>query len=417
MKKKNPNDRPFDLLVYGVGFTGTLVAEYLAAQYAQTVRFALGGRSREKLEAAKRKLIDIDPACSSVGILIADAFDGGALEAAVKQASAVVSTVGPFQKYGMALVGACVRAGTHYADITGEPNFVLEYTEKYNEEAKRKGVMLVSMCGFDSIPSDLGALMVGDYLSKKYHQPIASIKMSVMSLKGKASAGTIRTIFTLFDLPWRQAKRIMADPYALNPPNVRGEDSSFPTVLHYDKDFERWQGPFFMSAVNQLVVRRSNGLTSNTLYGPNFRYEESFSLPNILAAALFTLAYYTTLATMFCLATFPPTNALLWKFLPDPGTGPTREEINMGSFYVQLIGETEPKVDGTVHRARGHVKGKKDPGYGETAKMLTESGLALALDRSKLPGKGGSLTPAVALGHVLIERLRNAGLVFDVEEI
>lgn len=414
-----PNEsRPYDLLVFGVGFTGLLVAEYLATNYAKTVKFAIGGRNRQKLEAAKKKLVGIDPACESVGVLIADSFDPDALEAAVKQTKAVVSTVGPYAEYGIELVGACVRAGTHYADITGETPFVQRYIAKYNEEAKRKGVLLVSMCGFDSIPSDLGTLMVSDYIRKNYKQSVANVKMSVMAAKGGASGGTVQSLLGIFKLPLKQQKSAFLDPYALNPSGVRGPqkfDSMLP--VHYDRDFGKWQAPFVMAPINRLVVRRSNALHNNELYGPKFRYNETMSCPNVVLAILVAVFTAVGAFVLWPLMQISFTSKIVQNLLPGSGKGPTQEQIETGHFTVELIAESDAPAGGPKHRVKGVVKGKRDPGYGETSKMLAESGLALALDRQSLPGTGGAMTPATAMGQVLIGRLRKAGMTFEVKDM
>jgi len=416
MAPANKSARPYDLLVFGTGFTGTLVAEYLAKNYAHTVKFAIGGRSQQKLNALKQKLVKIDPACEKVGVLVADSFDGDALENMLKQTKAVVSTVGPYYQYGFEMVAACVRAGTNYADITGESPFVAEYTAKHDAEAKRKGVLLVSMCGFDSIPSDLGTFMVGDYIRQTFNQPVASVRSSVTEAKGGVSAGTVLSLIGLFDLPLSKLRNLAADPYALNPANVRGVDKTDPIFnVFYDKNFQSWQGPFFMAPINQVVVRRSNGLTGNKLYGPSFSYKETMSLPNVIFAALTALMMNLLVIVVLPLVKIPLTRSLLYKFLPASGSGPTREQIENGKFAMEFVAESEPLENGERRRAHGIVSGG-EPGYGETAKMLAEAGLALSLDKDKLPAKGGSMTPATAMGHVLIDRLKDAGMTFAVSK-
>jgi short subunit dehydrogenase-like uncharacterized protein len=413
--------RRFDVVLWGAtGFTGELVAQYLAKNYGggQKLRWALAGRSKEKLEKVRTGLAAVDPTSATLPILIGDSADRASLDAIAREARVVVSTVGPYSRYGADLVGACVDAGTDYCDLTGETQFVRRMIDAYHVHAQTSGARIVHCCGFDSIPSDLGTLMVQAAMRERHGQPAREVRCLQSSNGFALSGGTIASVLQTTKEATTDpfVRRVLGDPYSLDPgrkERPRAQRDQF--GVRYDEDFERWSGPFFLATTNSRVVLRTNALL-DYVYGADFVYREAMSAgkgpggwATASGLAVGTLAFFGA-------AAFPPARWLLEKtVLPEPGEGPSREERERGRFtthFVALGGG-----DGGAARTRlfGAVQGMQDPGYGETAKMLSEAAACLALDET-IPTKGGILTPGACMGMRLVERLRAAGMVFDVTD-
>jgi short subunit dehydrogenase-like uncharacterized protein len=408
--------RAFDLVLFGAtGFTGKLVAEYLLAHAPAGLRWALAGRSQTKLEAVRSDLAATHPNASALPLLIADSDDSASVDALAKQARVVITTVGPYMKYGRALVSACAENGTHYCDLTGETPFIRDTIDRCHARAQETGARIVHTCGFDSIPSDLGVLMMHEH-AKAQGQTLSRVRFFLGESRGGGSGGTVASMFEIAQAARGDAKvrRLLGDPYALNPDRKkeRGPDGSDQMGVHYDGDLKMWTGPFLMASINTRVVRRSNALLDYA-YGRDFRYSESMSFGKGPKGMLIASAVSAGLAGFVATAAFAPGRSLLARILPKVGEGPSKEARERGYFVVRLIADAQSK-DGTASRFTGRVVGKSDPGYGETAKMLSESALCLALDGDKLTSRGGVLTPASAMGTRLIERLRAAGMEFEI---
>ena len=403
--------RAHDIVVWGAtGFTGRLVAEYLTGARTPTTRIALAGRRREELEAVRRELAAIDADAAGFPILIGDSFDRASLDAITRDAHVVVSTVGPFAKYGEALVASCAAHGTDYCDITGETHFIRAMIDQHHEQARSTGARIVHCCGFDSIPSDLGTLMLQQAAREKWGKPLQRVRFFAGESSGSVSGGTVASMLSLLDEAKgnKKVRRILGDPYALNPEGERdGPDGSDPMGVHYESDLKMWVGPFMMAAINTRIVRRSNALLGYP-YGRRFRYSEQMSFGKGPTGALRASGFAAGMAAFVAGAAIGPVRALLEKtVLPSPGEGPDREKRERGFFVVRLIG------DGPEDRQlTARVEGHSDPGYGETAKMLGESALCLAHDALEV--EGGVRTPASTMGMSLVERLRAAGMVFRV---
>jgi len=407
--------RKYDLIVYGAtGFTGAYTAEYIA-QHDKNLKWAIAGRSIPKLEKVRERLVAIDPELKNIELIVADSSNPNSLDEAFKQATVIISTVGPYVKYGTPVVEACLRQGTHYVDITGEHCWVKEIIDKYHEEAVSKGVMIVPFCGFDCVPSDIGVYMVVSYLRNKFGLDASEVKLSVTKIRGAASGGTIQS--TLGILGHKDSANAL-NPYYISP--VTGIDKFRVPWMRWDSDFKRWQGLWIMAQVNELVVRRSYGIyaTKNASYGKAFSYRESMALPFIGALAMSIIAVGIIPILGFLLK-FRPINQLFSALLPKGGTGPSREAINKGSYEMQIIASAETEPYDTPVRVRGIVRGRKDPGYGDTCRMVAESALSIVYGYNNCPGKaGGILTPASAFGDVLLNRLRDeGGMDFLVEKI
>lgn len=411
--------RTYDVVLFGAtGFTGKLVAEYIANSDRgkaadKKLRWAIAGRNKDKLGAVKRDLVALDPELAGLPIVVADGLDEASLDALVPQTSVVCTTVGPFAQYGRKLVASCAKFGTHYCDITGETPFIRDMIDQHHAKAKEMRARIVHCCGFDSIPFDLGVHMLWHRASEKGTK-LSWVKGYAGEMKGTFSGGTVASMIGVIESVKKDpsVRKILGNPYALDPdPKKGGPDGPDQRSVKFDEDIGRWTGPFLMAAVNTRVVRRSNALLDGA-YGPSFRYAESQTFPSMMAATMMTAGLGAFAAGLMA----SPVRKLLEKHvLPKPGEGPSREAREAGFFKVRLVGETEPDANARKLKLKGLVEGTSDPGYGETAKMLAESAMCLALDQESLDARFGVLTPATAMGMVLVERLRRAGMTFSVE--
>jgi len=382
-------ERQHDVVLFGAtGFTGALTAEYLTRAGGGT-SWALAGRNRSKLEAVRDRLAAIDPSASDRSLLVADIEDPVSIRSLAESAKVVISTVGPYIHYGEPLVAACAAAGTDYVDLTGEPEFVDLMWLRYHGQAQRTGARLVHSCGFDSIPYDLGALFTVQQLPED-----APIKLEGFVRAGATfSGGTYHSAVHVMGR-LRQGRSVAAQRRRLEERpegrKVRGM-RSFP---HHDGDAGGWLVP--APTIDPITVLRSARALDR--YGPDFSYGHYLVAKRLPAAA----GLIAGAGTLVALAQLPVTRNLLLKF-KDPGDGPTPEQQAKAWFNVRFRAEAAGRELVT------EVSGG-DPGYGETSKMLAESALCLAHD--ELADRAGQLTPAVAMGQTLIDRLVRAGIGF-----
>lgn len=404
------DQREHDIVVYGAtGFVGKLTAAYLATQPAGP-RVALAGRSRQKLTEVRAAL---GPAAERWSLIEADAADESSVAALAASTRAVATTVGPYEKYGKPLVAACAKAGTHYADLTGEVGFVRHVIDQHDAAAKASGARIVVGCGFDAIPSDLGVFALYDGVRRDGAGELEDTTLVVRSLRGGISGGTIDSLRGQVDAMRASdaLRRLVADPYALSPDRDKepdlGDEADARSITR-DRDRGRWLAPFVMAPYNTRIVRRSNAL-QDWAYGRRFRYRELMSFPGnplgMVAAAGMT-AGVAAVAGGFALR---PTRAVLDRVLPSPGEGPSEKVQRNGHFAIEIRTRTS-----TGARYVASVTGKGDPGYSGTAVMLAESALAMALDGDALPAAAGVLTTATGIGQPLIDRLRRHRFTFDV---
>lgn len=399
------NQREFDVIVWGAtGFTGRLVAEYLAASFGfgGNVKWAMAGRNAGKLGEVAEAV-----GAGGVSLVTGDVDDPKSLGEMVRRTKAVITTVGPYQKYGEPLVAACAAAGTDYVDLSGEPPFMRVMIDQYSDEANASGARIVHSCGFDSIPFDLGVYYVQKLATEKFGAPARDVKGRVLAVKGGASGGTIASaLATIENIGDAQVRAVMRDIYSLAPDETanrpRQPDANTP---HYDRDAGKWVAPFIMAAINARNVHRSNMLMDYA-YGEDFRYSEMMAAPN--GPAAFAIAGGMGAGAGALL--FPPTRALLKNtVLPKPGDGPNERQRENGFYKILFVAKTD---DGESVKAI--VRGDRDPGYGSTSKMIAESALCLAFDVDREETPGGVWTAAAAMGDALIERLtENAGLTFE----
>lgn len=404
MSKKS---REFDIVVWGAtGFTGELVAEYLARH--SSLSWAIAGRSESKLQGVRERLAKIDAAAGEVEIIVADSLDRTSLDAMCARTKVVASTVGPFAKFGADVVAACVANGTHYCDITGEPQFVRNMIDLHHEDAEAAGVRILHCCGFDSIPSDLGSHCIQQLIIEATGGPAQKVESEIRRLKGVGSGGTIASIVNILDEAREDPniRKIAGSPYSLNPPDKR-KGPRVDMQVGVRKRENGWSAPFLMAAINEKIVRRSHALLYPEL--DHITYSEVSVFGHGLKGFQRALGGVGLLAGVGVGLGVKPLRGVVSKFLPDPGEGPTREQIAAGGFTYVVF------ANASGQRFECKVVGASDPGYGETSKMLSETATCLALDEPREDAlAGGVLTPASGCGMALVERLRDAGMTFDV---
>jgi short subunit dehydrogenase-like uncharacterized protein len=397
--------RDLDVVLFGgTGFVGRLTAEYLARAAPEQARIGLAGRSREKLERLRGEL---GVRAADWPLIVADSKDRAALADLAARTAAVATTVGPYRRYGVALVEACAAAGTHYADLTGETLFMRETIERFDAPAKASGARIVHNCGFDSIPSDIGVLVLHEAAGE-----LTQTTLVVRRLRGGVSGGTVASLKgTVDDVKKdRSLLRVLADPYALSPDRDSEPELGNEADLRgaeYSEELGTWLGPFVMAPVNTRVVRRSNAL-QDWAYGRRFRYREVMAFGSGFTGRAKALGVGGGMAALAAGLALPPSRLVLDRVLPGPGAGPKEELVRHGFFVIEIHART-PADERWVCR----VEAQGDPGYGATSVMLGESALALGLDADKLPDRAGVLTPATGIGLGLADRLRAAGQTFE----
>ena len=407
MTSPRPHDRAHDVVVHGAtGFVGRLTAAYLARSAPDGTRLALSGRSRSRLEAVKTELGLDWP------VLVVDSSDDAALRELATSTTAVATTVGPYAKHGLPLVAACAAAGTHYADLTGEALFVRDAIDASHDAAVASGARIVASCGFDSVPSDLGVLLTAEAARRDGSGELTDTTLVLVSARGGVSGGTVDSLRGMVDaVTADKTKRMtVADPYSLSPDRAAepdlGRQSDATTISRVDG---RWVGPFVMAPHNTRIVRRSNAL-QGWAYGRTFRYREVMGFGSSPAGPVLAAAAGVGILGVGAGLAIRPTRVLLDRLLPKPGEGPSEKTQRDGHFHVEVVASTTSGA-----RYRTTVKAKGDPGYAATAVMLGESALCLALD--PLTSGGGVLTPAVAMGGALVDRLRAAGFTITTERL
>lgn len=381
-----------DIVVFGAtGSTGRHIARYLDRAAARGFSWAIAGRNAGALADLQRSLgTRPEP-------IVADAHDDRALRAIAGGARVVISAVGPFASNGEPLLRACAQAGVDYVDVAGETAFVRRMIDRYHDIAVRSGARIVPLCGFDSVPSDLGVLLVSEYFRER--GTVLREAKGYFQYAGGFNAGTAASTLEL----WRRPADVdaMRDPVLLNPydrrtdADRRGNDD--PTVPVADADLGRWVAPFFMGPINTRVVRRSAALR-----GESFHYQEYWD-PNT------PLAFFPALAASFGIAAYQAMSrapVLAEWMRPIASLELPRPAATAAYFRAQFLGRAD---DGATVWAE--IADRGDPATEVTAKIVAEAALALAIDRASLPAGAGMLTPATAFGSALVDRLRAVGVV------
>jgi len=386
----------FDIVVYGAtGFTGQLVAEYLASHYKAdgNLKWAMAGRSKDKLASVR----DAIGAGADTPLIVADASDAASLQAMIDQTKSIVTTVGPYLLYGNELVAACAASGTDYFDLCGETPWMRRMIDAHEATARRSGARIVFSCGYDSLPFELGVFCCEEAAKKMLGAPVSRVKGRIRAMKGTFSGGTAASGRALFEAAARDPGllALMRDPFSLTP-GFQGPKQPPGNKPMLDEDLQAWVTPFFMANINTRNVHRSNMLMGFP-YGRDFVYDEmQITGPGEEGEAL---------ARRILAAS----NKMATSAIPKPGEGPSKEERETGYYDLLFVG-----IASDGRQVRASVKGNRDPGYGSTSKMISECAICLLRDTPDVPA--GIWTPGAAMQHKLIKRLvDHAGLTFAVE--
>ncbi len=401
----------YDIIVFGAtSFVGKIVVQHLADTYKANngLKWAMAARNEEKL---KKLLTDLDTGDISPDIFVVDAQNENQLKHLVTQTKVILTTVGPYARFGETLVKVCAEQGTDYCDLTGEVPWMKRMLTKYQKTAEASGARLVHCCGFDSIPSDLGVFHLQqrskDALGETCHQ----VSMRVANARGGVSGGTFASLIgVLEEAADGGVKKVLSDPYTLCQKPTTNPTPQEKTILpRFDHDMKGWVGPFVMSGINTRIVHKTNSLL-NERYGKTFTYDEGIYTGKGIKGAMISGATSLVLGGFVGLCYPSFTRKLLLNFvLPKPGKGPSEQLQKQGFFDLQFVGKTK---DGKVIKTT--VSGDADPGYGSTAKMVVETAICL---KDHPDTRGGFWTPASLMGEKLIKRLEShAGLTFKTLE-
>lgn len=401
------DNRGFDLVLYGAsGFVGRQCVAYIANNAPAQLRWAITGRNSDALEAVKGET------GADVEVLAADSRDQASVDRVVADARVLLSTAGPFSLYSDSVVDACVRLGTHYADITGETPWVRDLIDRYHERASAAGTRIIPGCGFDSVPSDLGAYLLVRYMQQ--HSISCREVRAYYQMYGGFGGGTLASQFHQQESG--QAVRAR-DPFLLSPGVEHtsmdcGSWNEDPASVFYDSEAKAWVGRFVMGHINTRVVRRSAALFDQLgqPYGYGFRYQE-YQRYGPPFARLTGLLVNAMLSLFDRAVAAPRSRRLLKRVAPKPGEGPSETTMKKGWFVCELLG-----VGDKGEQVWGSIQHQGDPSNRSTVKFACESALCLALEEDALPRgfSAGVLTPATALGDLLAHRLRRAGVIIEI---
>jgi len=400
------NNRDLDLVLWGAtGFTGELAAACLARHPdSSSLQWALGGRDRRRLEALRDRV-----APNGVPLFIGDAHDSASMLELAARARVICSVVGPYAVHGSQLVAACAASGTHYCDLSGELPWIRRMIDAHHDEARRSGACIVHCCGFDSVPSDMGAFLAQIQTRAETGRSSPNIKSGVVSLSAGLSRGTLLSLINAFDeaASSRTVRKLVRDAYALSPHSDHERPSSQDRLLpRFDPDFECWTAPFIMAGINTRVVRRSSALQSE-LYPKEFVYEECILLGDrirdLARAAGISAATIIGIAALFV----APVRRRVARKIGTADAGPVVGSLANGSWDLKF---RAAPPSGSNHEAMFfRMRANEDPGYKSTARLLTECALCLSLD--PIERTGGFHTPSSAMGGALLRRIQsNAGI-------
>lgn len=387
--------RNYQVVIFGAtGYGGRLVAEYFVTHYmgsgSATIKFAVAGRNRAKLEELVSELKKIDPAAGSIDVLIGDSGNAADMEAIAEQADVVASMAGPYRAYGSLLVAACAKKGTSYVDLSGEAGWIKLMESEHHALAKETGARIVPGSGFDSIPSDVGTYLVVKKFKERYGVAPSRVDNFVLGMKGGFQGGTINTVLNEIKNPLKMP------PQKPDTSEVKGKTRTEMTMgFAYSSLAKRWTAPFFMAPTNMPMVKRTNRLLG---YADGLSYRECY-------AGSFTAAFLMFAGTLFAGLSllFPPTRWLLERYVvPKSGDGPSREAMLAGHFKMKFVASRGDQTCSLLFKGRG------DPGALQTTIMVAESAACLALEKSTLSSEGGVLTPVSAMGESLVARLKAA---------
>eukprot|EP01089_Gocevia_fonbrunei_P003602 TRINITY_DN13581_c0_g1_i1.p1 TRINITY_DN13581_c0_g1~~TRINITY_DN13581_c0_g1_i1.p1 ORF type:complete len:433 (-),score=81.54 TRINITY_DN13581_c0_g1_i1:15-1286(-) len=415
----------YDIILWGAtGFTGELCAIYLAENYPTQIRWAIAARDAKKLEELKTKLVKINPKLNDVDTLTAESLNKASMENLAAQTSVILSTVGPYAKFGTPLIEACLKHGTHYLDVSGEHSWMREILDKYHNEAKEKKVCFVPTCGFDSAPADIGTFFMLNHLAEKYpDDTCVGLKGVVEGQTTEISGGSTQTLMNSFSIPADKAKEgqlynVLNDDYDRNSKKTVDKRDADQMLPEYNNDFKSWTVPFLMEIINSRVVRRSQSLmktvSKKTKDDPLYKYYFDLHYTESQLSKSVIGAFISWFLMMFLvlLITFQSGRNLAQKYLlPKPGSGPSQQSRSKHPVTYWFVATLASGL-----KVFGAYKGNEM--YEETAKLLVEGGICLVEKNNlgPLAAEGGFLTPATCLGNALVQRLQKTNTSLTIEK-
>ncbi|KAL0585960.1 hypothetical protein ABG067_004283 [Albugo candida] len=412
--------KAFDFVVFGAsGLTGALVTRYLLSDNASSMKWALAGRSEEKLRSLlqnlQKKLSNVESkAFDQVNIIVADSHDKDSLLKMVKSTKVVLTVVGPYTLYGTLLLQLCAENGVHYCDLTGELVWVKKMMERFSTVAAKTGARIVPFCGYESIPADIATFMIANAIEKKFHSKTSKVSYNITGLRGMLSGGTCASMFALMDTSTSEELKRMRNPFMLAGNDVMQAKEANGLVkrnqsrllMSYDKDIESWTALSVGGTLDSAVVHLSNYLLNNR-YGDRFVFDERFALDGFFFELALTIALYLLGIMLY----FRWTRAILKRFAPAPSQEASDTTIQNGFFVASALGYKE---DGQL-AVSASIHGEGDPGYGFTSRVIAECAMLLAQEKwnpdSPAATKGGFYTPASAFGSHLSDRLAEKNLI------
>lgn len=407
------DSKSLDIILFGAtSFVGKITTQYLLTEVGlgRDVKWAIAGRSLDKLKQLKTEL---GPEADALPLIVADSSDSNSLTKMCQQARVILSTVGPYALYGESLIEACANNGNDYCDLTGEAYWIKKMLDKYQLRAQKTGARIINCCGFDSIPSDLGVYFLQNISQQTSGSPCNEVKLRVKAIKGGVSGGTVASGIEMAKAAKKDPslRHKMGNPYLLcqsQRPSIKQPRILKPT---FDKDFKAWTAPFIMEAINSRIVLRSHSLKQHNSSN-SFTYSEAVLTGRGGKGYLRAWAVTLGLGGFAIASKNKFLRYLIQKFLlPKPGQGPNPQQQLNGFFDLRIMGKNNQQTI-TVK-----VTGDRDPGYGCTAKMLSQAGLCMAFDMSRSELPGGFWTPSTAMNNKLIGRLiASAGMTFEAIE-
>nr|CCA22072.1 transacting enoyl reductase putative [Albugo laibachii Nc14] len=412
--------KPFDFVVYGAsGLTGALITRYLLSEGATSMKWALAGRSEEKLRSLlqnlKKKLPNMDSKdFDNVKLLLADSHDKDSLLQMVKSTKVVLTVVGPYTLHGTLLLQLCAENGVHYCDLTGELVWVKKMMERFGTVAAKTGARIVPFCGYEAIPADITTFMITNAIEKKFHSKTSKVSFNITGIRGMVSGGTCASMFALMDTSTSEELKKLRNPFMLAGDDVMQakesnglvKENQSRMVMSYDKDIESWTTLSIGGSIDSAVVHLSNFLLNNR-YGDRFVYHERFALNGFFFELTLTIALYLLGIMIY----FRWTRAILKRFAPAPSQEASDATIQNGFFVASALGYKE---DGQLVISAS-INGQGDPGYGFTSRVIAECAMLLAQGKwnpdSPAARKGGFYTPASAFGSHLSDRLAEKNLI------
>ena len=364
--------KKYDIIVHGAtGFTGKLICQYLYNhQDIKQIKWGISGRNSSKLSLLADQY--------KVDFIQADSFDLESLDRVTKKTKLIISVVGPYSLYGKKLVESCINNKCHYLDLTGEPEFVNFVEENFSKKAKDNDTILMNCCGFESIPPDLGVY----YTIKQLEESNVEIT-TFLKTKGKISGGTWASFLNSFS----NKKPIIKKGLQANKKSKK---------IFYVKKLGKWA--LIFPVIDKHIVKKS---AASLGYGDNFSFNQYIVFKSLIRI----ISLIGSISIISILAKSKFLRNWLISFIPS-GKGPNKNERNKHWFELVIFGRTKSQMIKTI------VSGG-DPGYGETAKFISEMALCIIFDNDKLNANKGVITPAQCAGDLMIERLKRSGIKFE----